>query len=135
MIVVDCNILAYLLIESERTPTARALLERDPEWHSETFALVELTNVLTTSIRAGRLDFQRATHVLTDAQAVMLRGLHTVPHTEVLALATRLRISAYDARYLAVATGLNATLVTEDQRLRRAAPDLTRSLADATSME
>jgi predicted nucleic acid-binding protein len=40
-------------------------------------------------------------------------------------------VSAYDARFLAVADTLGTKLVTEDAKLRAAAPDLTRSLAQA----
>ena len=66
MIVVDTNILVYLLLSTEHTPRARALLE-----------------------------------------------------------------FAYDARFLVVAEGLGIRLVTEDVKLRRAAPKLTQSLAQA----
>jgi predicted nucleic acid-binding protein len=40
-------------------------------------------------------------------------------------------ISAHDARFLVVAQSLGALLVTEDRKLRRAAPALTQSLEDA----
>lgn len=131
MIAVDSNILAYLLIDGGRTAEARMLLERDPDWHSDVFALVELTNIFATSIRAGQLDFSRATNALAEAQALIDPGLHAVAHAETLILANRFRISAYDARYLGVALALGVPLVSEDRRLRKAAPELTRSLADA----
>lgn len=131
MIAVDSNILAYLLIDGGRTAEARLLLERDPDWHSDAFVLVELTNILATSIRAGQLDLSRATNALAEAQALIDPGLHAVAHVETLKLANRFRVSAYDARYLGVALALGVPLVSEDRRLRKAAPDLTRSLADA----
>ena len=131
MIAVDSNILAYLLIDGGKTTEARSLLERDPDWHSDAFALVELTNILATTIRAGRLDVSRATIALVEAQAVIDAGLHAVAHAEALTLANRLRVSAYDARYLGVALALGVPLVSEDRRLRRAGPDLMQSLADA----
>ena len=48
-----------------------------------------------------------------------------------LAIAARYRVSAYDARFLALADQLGRRLVTEDTRLRGAAPALTQSLAEA----
>ena len=131
MIAVDSNILAYLLLDGGKTTEARLLLERDPDWHSDAFALIELTNIFATSIRAGNLDLAQATTALAEAQALIDPGLHIVPHTETLNLASRFRVSAYDARYLGVALALGIPLVTEDRRLRKAAPELTCSLADA----
>ena len=131
MIAVDSNILAYLLIDGGKTTDARLLLERDPDWHSDVFALVELTNILATTIRVGHLPSSRATAALAEAKAVVDAGLHAVAHAEALALADRFHVSAYDARYLGVALALGVPLVSEDRRLRRAAPDLTQSLAEA----
>ena len=56
--------------------------------------------------------------------------LVTVPHGRALDIAAELAVSAYDARFIAAAQGLGARLVTEDARLRAAAPALTRSLAE-----
>lgn len=131
MIAVDSNVLAYLLIDGVRTTEARLLLERDPDWHSDAFALVELTNILATTVRVGKLDISRATLALAEAQALLDPGLHFVAHAEALTLANRFRVSAYDARYLGVALALGVRLISEDRRLRKAAPELTRSLADA----
>ena len=131
MIAVDSNILAYLLMEGGRTAEARLLLERDPDWHSDAFALIELTNIFATSIRAGNLDLSQATNALAEAQALIEPGLHTVPHPETLTLASRFRVSAHVARYLGVALALSVPLVTEDRRLRKAAPEMTRSVAEA----
>jgi predicted nucleic acid-binding protein len=135
MIVVDSNVLAYLLIEGEKTPTARALFERDPDWHSASFAPLELTNILATSIRVARLDDTSANLALAKALTLMENSLHELPQLQVLALANRLRISAYDAFYLGVAIELGVPLVTEDRRLREAAPDRCISLAQATAGE
>ena len=131
MVLVDTNILAYLLIEDERTARARALLEIDPDWHSESLIIVELLNVLATNMRVRRLSLRAAMAILEDAQAVMESGLHLANHAGVLALAAQLKVSAYDARFLSIARDLGVPLVTEDAKLRRAAPALTRSLADA----
>ena len=54
-----------------------------------------------------------------------------MPHDAALALATRHGVTAYDARFLALAERVGLRLVTEDSKLRAAAPALTQSLADA----
>ena len=131
MIAVDSNILVYLLLNVEHTARARALLEFDADWRSDAFVLVELTNALVTAMRVRGLPLQQATAALARAVGVIESGLHMADHGDVLALAAHLGVSAYDARFLVVARDLGVRLVTEDAKLRRAAPTLTQSLAEA----
>ena len=131
MVAVDCNILVYLLLSAEHTPRARALLEIDPDWHSDAFVLVELTNALATAMRVRGLPLPQAAAALAKAEGVLASGLHMAGHADVLALAAQFKISAYDARFLVVARDLGVRLVTEDAKLRKAAPALTQSLAEA----
>ena len=130
MRVIDTNVVAYLLIDGDRSREARALLAQDPDWRSEAFVLVEFSNLLATYVRAGSLGRDRAVRLLYDAES-RLRSLVTVPHARALDVAAEYAVSAYDARFLAAALELGARLVTEDSRLRAAAPALTQSLADA----
>ena len=130
MVVVDTNILAYLLIDGDRTPDAQALLARDAEWKSEAFLLIEFSNILATYVRAGSLRRGDAYALLDEAEK-RVRGLVNLPHSRALRLAEQFAVSAYDARFLGAAQTLGARLVTEDTRLRAAAPTLTLSLADA----
>ena len=131
MIVVDTNVLAYLLIDGERTADARALFSLDADWRSEPFILVEFTNILATAVRVHGLAPTAAATLLSSAERVVRIGTHAVAHHTALEIARRYSVSAYDARFLAVAVQVGARLVTEDARLRRAAPDMTWSLAEA----
>lgn len=131
MVVVDSNVVAYLLLHGAHTRHARALWERDADWHSDAFVLVELTNVLATAVRIRGLPVPQATAALAKAQSVVESRLHMADHAVVLALAARIRISAYDSRFLVVARDLELRLVTEDAKLRHAAPTLTQSIAEA----
>jgi len=130
MLVIDTNILAYLLIEGERTADAHALYSLDAEWKSEAFVLIEWSNILATYLRAGALTRGQAHALLIEAEQRM-RGLVTLPHMRALRLAEQFAVAAYDARFLGAAQTLGAKLVTEDARLRAAAPALTMSLSDA----
>ncbi len=130
MVVVDTNVLAYLLLEGDRTPQAQALYARDADWRSEAFLLVEFSNMLATYVRGGRLDPGAAKELLADAERT-LAGTVNLPNSRALELAMQYGVSAYDARFLAAAQGLGARLVTEDTKLRQAAPALTQSLAQA----
>ena len=131
VVVVDCNVLAYLLIDGAETPRSRTLLEKDADWHSEALLMVEFANVLVTAMRVRGLAMKDASQAITQAMGVMEPGLHTASHQEVLTMAAHHRVSAYDARYLVVARDLGVKLVTEHVKLRKAAPRLTQSLAEA----
>jgi predicted nucleic acid-binding protein len=131
VLIVDTNVVAYLLIEGDYTVAARSLHRRDDDWRSEAFIMVEFTNVLTASIAARRMDLVLAQQFLADAASLLRGRLASIPHDSVLSLAVQYRVTAYDARFLAVAEQLDTPLVTEDVKLRAAAPKLTQSLAEA----
>ena len=130
MVIIDTNVLAYLLIEGDRTADAQALYARDPDWRSEGFLLVEFSNILATYLRAGSLERGAAEGLLASAEQI-LSGSLNLPHVRALEIAAEFGVSAYDARFLGAARGLGTKLVTEDAKLRRAAPGLTQSLSQA----
>lgn len=130
MLAVDTNVLAYLLLEGDRTAQARDLYARDPDWRSEAFLLVEFCNILATYVRRGALGADTAAELLRAAERVAGR-LVNLPHARTLALAGEFGISAYDARFLGAAQALGTKLVTEDAKLRAAAPQITCSIAQA----
>ncbi len=131
MILVDTNVLVYLLIEGDCTASARALYQRDSDWRSEAFLLVELSNVLATFVRSGALTLAQGQRLLADAQ-VRMPALSSVSHAQALATAGEFGLSAYDARFIALARELRVKLVTEDGKLRAAVPEWTVSLEHAT---
>ncbi len=131
MVLIDTNVLVFLLLQGEKTNEARALLEADNDWRSETFLLVEFTNVLATYLRSRELMREEAKRLLSDAEKLMQARLMNVAHGEALEMANEYFVSAYDGRFLALAWRLKSPLVTEDAKLRRAAPRLTRSIAEA----
>ena len=131
MLIVDTNVLAYLLIEGDYTAAARLLHRRDDDWRSEAFIMVEFANVLTASIAARRMNLVRAQRFLADARSLLRGKLALISYDSVLSLAVQYRVTAYDARFLALAQQLDRRLVTEDAKLRAAAPKLTQSLAEA----
>ena len=131
MLIIDTNVVAYLLIEGDYTAAARLLHRRDDDWRSEAFIMIEFTNLLTASIAARRMNLVLAQRFLADATSLLHGKLALIPHDSVLSLAVQYRVTAYDARFLALAQQLDCRLVTEDAKLRAAAPKLTQSLAEA----
>lgn len=131
MLIVDTNVVAYLLIEGHYTAAARSLHRRDDDGRSEAFIMVEFTNVLTASIAARRMNLVLAHQFLADATSILHGKLTSLPHDSVLSLAVQYRVTAYDARFLSLTNQLGRRLVTEHVKLRAAAPELTQSLNEA----
>jgi predicted nucleic acid-binding protein len=118
------------MIEGDRTSLAQQLRRRDPDWRSEAFIMVELSNVLATYIRTRSLELDRALQLLAEA-ATIVPTVITVPHARALEAAAEHKISAYDGRFIALAMQSRRRLVTEDARLIEAAPRWTMTLAEA----
>ena len=131
MIVVDTNIIAPLYLRSARSDAVTELFARDADWRTEPLALIELSNVLFTYERARYITAATARDCLNRAAAFLQPQLFRVSHQAALDAALRYGTTAYDARFLALAQQLGHRLVTEDARLRAAAPKLTQSLAEA----
>ena len=131
MVLIDTNILAYLLIDGEQTEAARRLRRSDPDWRSEAFIMAEFTNVLVRYTLGKRITLALAQDLLEKAGTLLDGKLGRISHAQVLTTAAQHRVTAYDARFLAVAQRVGLRLVTEDNKLRTAAPALTQSLAEA----
>ena len=85
MILVDTNVIAYLLIEGDHTEAAQELHARDPDWRSEAFLLVEFTNVLASSIATKRMTLSMAGDFLAKAIRLVRWKIGRIPHASVLA--------------------------------------------------
>lgn len=133
MIVVDTNIIAPLYVRSTLSQAVAELFARDRIWRTEPLALIELSNVLITYEQARYITAARARDCLNRAAAFLQPHLSRVSHQAALSAALRYRVTAYDARFLAVAQQLDTRLVTEDAKLRSAAPALTQSLSEAVA--
>ena len=131
MKVVDTNIVVYLLMEGPHSEAARALHAADSDWQSESFLMVELVNVQASAMRLAKRPLADSLQTLAEAQYLMSAGLRSVQDRDVLDAAAHFGISGYDARFLVVARALGEPLITEDAKLRRAAPEFTCSLAEA----
>jgi len=131
VILVDTNVIAPLYVRSARSQAAAELFAHDAVWRTEPLALIELSNVLISYERSRYITAASARDCLNRAAAFLQPHFFRVSHQAALDIALRYRVTAYDARFLALADQLGRRLVTEDTRLRAAAPALTQSLAEA----
>lgn len=131
MVLIDTNVAVALWVEGDWTGAARQLLDRDADWRSEAFVLIEFANVMATYVRRGLAGESAALQRLEEAEHFLGPGLVLAEHRTSLAAALAYGVSVYDARFLVAADQLGVRLVTEDLKLRRAAPDLTQSIEQA----
>lgn len=125
MIIVDTNVIAYLLIEGDRTNPARSLWRDEPDWRVPPLWRHEFLNILATFARRGGADLVDATQLWARAVDTIGPGEMEVDIPAALELAVTTRISAYDAQFITLARHLGVPLVTEDKKLRKTFPDLT----------
>jgi predicted nucleic acid-binding protein len=123
VIVVDTNVIAYLLIAGDRSEAADRLWQADPEWVAPRLWLDEFLNVLATSERHGRFDSRLAAGLLGDAIDLMLDGTFEVRPERVLAVARRTGCSGYDSQYVALAEDLGVALYTWDRQILDRCPE------------
>ena len=128
MIVADTNLVAYLLIEGDRTEAARGVRLRDPVWRVPPLWRSELLSVLATSVRADVLDEADARRAWAAAKALLARCEEEPGGEEVLSTALRRGLSAYDAQFVVLAERRHVTLVTGDRRVLERCPDIAVSI-------
>ena len=130
MIVVDTNLIAYLLITGEHTQRADAVKLRDPEWIAPLLWRSEFRNLLLLYIRQEIFDLDHAIDLLKQAEEIMQKQEHTISSVTVMKLATSSGCSAYDCEFVALAQDLGVPLVTSDRKVLTAFPEIAVSLED-----
>jgi predicted nucleic acid-binding protein len=133
VLVVDTNVVAYLLVEGDKTAQARELWMKDPDWRAPRLLFYELANVFCQLVKRQALTLQDGLAGLESAVG-LVQALDREPEiARVLEIAAQLNLSAYDAAYLAAAEALGTPLITEDTRLLGAASEIARSLTSVGS--
>lgn len=132
MIVVDVNVVVYLLTDTPQQALAARVRALDADWRLPPLWRHELLNVLATLTRQDVLDGAAALTVWRNALSLFASREHPPDLERALALAISHGISAYDAQYVAVAEGLDVALVSEDRKLQRLLPGRVLSMADFT---
>lgn len=131
MIVVDTSIISYLYLPTEHTERAERLLQQDPDWVAPILWRSELRNVLAHYLRKKLLTFDAAFTIQTEAEALFAEREYEPDSYEVLRLAEGSDCSAYDCEFVALAKRLGAQLVTMDNKILKAFPDVAIPLSAA----
>jgi predicted nucleic acid-binding protein len=131
MIVVDTNVVAYLLLEGPQTEKAEELLLHDPDWAAPVLWRSELRNVLSGFMRRGQLERKQVLRLQGQAESLLQGREVPVDSADVFRLVEASDCSAYDCEYVAAALALQTRLISSDRQLLRAFPGITTPLEQA----
>lgn len=117
MIIVDANIIAYFLLQTEKTEVVEKIWAKDMDWYAPLLWRSEVRNILTNYIRHNLLTLEQTQVVMDKAHEIMHEREHFVSSTVVLELAASSHCTAYDCEYVALAQQFGLTLVTFDKTI------------------
>ncbi|MFH1023856.1 MAG: type II toxin-antitoxin system VapC family toxin [Planctomycetota bacterium] len=130
MIVADTNLIAYYLIEGEKTAESRAVRARDPHWLAPLLWRYEFKNILVLHGRRSRIPHSHLIRLWEEATEILAHGEFSPQAETVLQIAGEHHISAYDAEFVALAREQGVPLVTTDAELLSKFPGMAQSPAD-----
>ncbi len=133
MIVVDTNVVAYLLLPGPQTQLAEALRRHDRQWAVPPLWRSEFRNVLTQHVRRDLLDLTAALALMHKAEGLLAAHEQPVASQQVLHLVSISSCSSYDCEFVAAAHQLEVPLITEDRAILKAFPTIAKPLHQATS--
>ncbi|HTB22993.1 MAG TPA: type II toxin-antitoxin system VapC family toxin [bacterium] len=116
MIIVDTDILAYYLIQGERTDQAQQLKNIDQDWRAPQLWRAEFVSVVNKQLKSKRITLAQAHEILAAASSIYNGIDMVVDMSEVLDVASATGASTYDAHFLALAHRSGKPLVTGEKR-------------------
>jgi predicted nucleic acid-binding protein len=128
VIVVDTNIIAYLLIPGPWTEAAEDLLQSEPVWAAPPLWRSELRNILAGYLRRGTLSFEQTVALQSTAESLLAGHETSVDSRAVLELVRGSNCTAYECEFVALARQSGSVLYTLDAKLLAAFPDTAKPL-------
>lgn len=117
MIVIDTNLLAYLLLPTPHAARADAVLLKDPDWIAPMLIHSEFRNVLLGAVRRKDVEAEDARVLLERAAEVITVPDGGVDGPAIFSLALESGCSAYDCEFVWLARVLRVPLVTADRQV------------------
>lgn len=124
MIVVDTNILAYMIFATARSSMVSLVHQRNPIWEAPLLWKSEFLNVLAMYYRKGLIDYHESLAALDFAERLIGSREHAVPSKAVMDAVVRSTCSAYDCEFVVLAERLGTKLITYDKKLIREFPGI-----------
>ena len=117
MIVVDTNLLAYLLLPTPYSAQAEAVLNKDSDWFAPQLIHSEFRNVLLGAVRRNDVARSDADSFLARAHDVIAVPERAIDGPAIFELAIDSGCSAYDCEFVWLARHLRIPLVTADKKV------------------
>lgn len=128
MIVVDTNVLAYLLLTKNRYADVQDVLERDATWLAPSIWRSEFRNVLVQHVRQ-EIFTEDTAHEAWHLADKLVRTIAEPDSRRVLATAIARNLSAYDAEFVALAEVAHVRLVTDDREVLKRCSEVAVSVS------
>lgn len=128
MIVVDTNLVVYLITAQDPSSRVLHIHEQDPDWIAPPILASEVRNVLVGMVRRGYVPLAEAVDMAGFAGDVLAGEYYEVSGASVLETAVATGLTAYDAEFVVLARTLGLRLVTADGEILAKAPDVAVSL-------
>ncbi len=122
MIVVDTNIIAYLLLSGEHSIVAEQVLHKDNVWAAPLLWRSGFRNILAGYIRREQLTIAEAVQMMNSAERLLKGNEYAVTSHHVLQLVVASDCSTYDCEFVGLAEDLHVPLVTADRRVLESFP-------------
>ncbi len=131
MIVLDTNIIAYAFINGRYTVQAIDCIQSAKDWIVPPVLQHEITNILVSYGRFKGFSQKECSEILRDIfHFVQSRRIAPVDHDAVMRFSIKNNVSAYDGEFIWLAQANETILITEDSELRKAFPNIAKSLND-----
>lgn len=126
MIVVDSQIIAYLLLPGQHTGLAEKLYRENPHWIAPQNWKVEFLDILRRYEEESKAGVLNAHQVLIHAEKLMERGTFDVNLDRALSMARRVNSSISAGFYLALAEDRKTTFYTFREDFLYASPAIAK---------
>lgn len=120
MILVDTNIISYLILETQYTKPVEKLFIKDNDWYSPQLWKSEFRSVLSLYINQKILKLEEALNIYTKANEI-INTIYTEPDSKaILELSVNNKLSVYDCEFIFWAQAKKLPLITYDKRVLHA---------------
>ena len=134
MIVVDTNLLAYLLLPTPYSAQAEAVLIKDSDWFAPQLIHSEFRNVLLGAVRRNDVARIDAASFLARAHDVIAVHETTLDGPAIFELAIDSGCNAYDCEFVWLARHLRSPLVTANKKVLEKFPRQAVTIQDFLSI-
>ncbi len=122
MIVVDTNLLVYLLLPTPHATVAEAVWTKDAAWVAPELVFSEFRNVLSGAARRKDISWNDARAILDHALELIIVPECRIDGPGILSLTETSKCSAYDCEFVWLSRTLNVPLVTANKKVQKDFP-------------